>query len=402
MDRIYASGAAGTPPSVPASPSSGYPTAGNPGAGTPATKPGPYWYHMITEELMQVIIAAGITPAPGTLTQLKQALDALYGSMNVYRKNAIINGNFDVWQRNTSFAIATAGSNYTADRWLANIGTTGNNSTVSRQAFTVGQGVVPNEPTYWLRYAVTAFVSGVPSLGQRIESVRTFAGKQVTVSFWAKADAARTVSCSLNQVFGSGGAPSAGVNSAVGTFNLTTAWQKFSGTVTLPSISGKTLGTNGDDYLQALFVLPGAVCTIDIAQVQVEAGSSATAFDLLPPQQVIALCQRYYEKSYDTNTVPGTATSIGMITMTIGANNTLYKRISGKFAVQKRVTPSFHLYDAAGSIDRYTVFDQAGGATNGQSVVGNYYIGTNGFLAETNSTLSCAGVTMHWTADAEL
>lgn len=81
MDRIYASGAAGSAPSVPASPSSGYPTAGNPGTGTPATKPGPYWYHMIMEELMAIITAGGITPAPGTLNQVKQALDALYGSM---------------------------------------------------------------------------------------------------------------------------------------------------------------------------------------------------------------------------------------------------------------------------------------------------------------------------------
>lgn len=78
MDRIYASGAAGSAPSVPASPSSGYPTAGNPGTGTPATKPGPYWYHMIMEELMAIITAGAITPAPGTLNQVKQALDALY------------------------------------------------------------------------------------------------------------------------------------------------------------------------------------------------------------------------------------------------------------------------------------------------------------------------------------
>jgi hypothetical protein len=78
MDRIYASGAAGSAPSAPASPSSGYPTAGNPGTGTPATKPGPYWYHMIMEELMAIITAGGITPAPGTLNQVKKALDALY------------------------------------------------------------------------------------------------------------------------------------------------------------------------------------------------------------------------------------------------------------------------------------------------------------------------------------
>lgn len=74
MDRAFQSGAAGSAPTAPASPSIGYPTAGNPGTGTPATKPGPYWYHMIMEELMAIIGAAGITPAQGNLTQLLTAL----------------------------------------------------------------------------------------------------------------------------------------------------------------------------------------------------------------------------------------------------------------------------------------------------------------------------------------
>lgn len=74
MDRIYAAGAAGSAPAAPASPSTGYPTAGNAGTGTMATKPGAYWYHMIMEELMSIISAAGITPASGNLSQLLQAL----------------------------------------------------------------------------------------------------------------------------------------------------------------------------------------------------------------------------------------------------------------------------------------------------------------------------------------
>jgi len=77
MDRAYSSGAAGSPPSAPGSPSIGYPTAGNPSS-SPATKPGPYWYHMIMEELLAVITASGITPAQGTLTQLRDAIATLY------------------------------------------------------------------------------------------------------------------------------------------------------------------------------------------------------------------------------------------------------------------------------------------------------------------------------------
>ena len=80
MDRAYLAGASGTPPAAPGSPSTGYPTAGNPATSTPATTPGPYFYHMLVEELMNIITSAGITPAQGTLTQLKQAMDSLYGT----------------------------------------------------------------------------------------------------------------------------------------------------------------------------------------------------------------------------------------------------------------------------------------------------------------------------------
>lgn len=76
MDRAFSSGASGTPPSAPGSPSIGYATSGNPSTGTPATKPGPYWYHMVTEEIRGVLVAAGLTPSQADVTQLLQSLRA--------------------------------------------------------------------------------------------------------------------------------------------------------------------------------------------------------------------------------------------------------------------------------------------------------------------------------------
>lgn len=79
MDRAWESGSAASPPSVPGSPSIGYPTAGNPSTATPATKPGAYWYHMMTEELRAVVAAAGLTPDEGTLTQVRDAIKSMFG-----------------------------------------------------------------------------------------------------------------------------------------------------------------------------------------------------------------------------------------------------------------------------------------------------------------------------------
>ena len=75
-------------------------------------------------------------------------------------RNYLINGNFDVWQRGTSFAAMTQSyTNYQADRWQ--ITPSGNSAvmTVSRQAFTAGQTDVPNNPLYYCRCDVTTAAS---------------------------------------------------------------------------------------------------------------------------------------------------------------------------------------------------------------------------------------------------
>lgn len=92
MDRAFASGSSASPPSAPGSPSIGYATAGNPGGGTPATKPGAYWFHMVTEELLGVIAAAGLTPSQSDITQLLQALPNALASRPEMAKSLAVNG----------------------------------------------------------------------------------------------------------------------------------------------------------------------------------------------------------------------------------------------------------------------------------------------------------------------
>jgi len=75
--RKYQSGASATPPSPPATPSTGYPTDGDALTATPATIPGPYWFYQLGEEVRNVLVQAGITPDHEDLTQLAAAVQAL-------------------------------------------------------------------------------------------------------------------------------------------------------------------------------------------------------------------------------------------------------------------------------------------------------------------------------------
>lgn len=212
--------------------------------------------------------------------------------------NAIINGAFDIWQRGTS---STTAGYTTADRWKSAWDGTGTR-TISQQAFTLGTAPVAGyEGAYFYRFAQSTAGSGATFNNfavQAIESVRTFAGQVVTVSFWAKSNATRNITPIFEQYFGTGGSPSA-TSSIQGTaVSLTTSWVRYSQTFSIASIAGKTLGTNGNDALVLNFQsgTNNATQTIDLWGVQVELGYVATPFrrNSSSIQGELAACQRYY------------------------------------------------------------------------------------------------------------
>ena len=235
-------------------------------------------------------------------------------------RNKIINGNFfpGGWQRGTSLAADGAGiTRYLADRW----GTFGNGSTIapSQQVFTVGQTDVPYEPQFYHRCVVVSdsAAASQTQFNQRIENVRTLAGQTATLSFYAKADTSKNIAVLPYQNFGTGGSPSAEVYMTPITFSLTATWQKFTTTFSVPSISGKTIGTTKSGMLAVIWFFDAGSNlnaytnslghqsgTFDIAQVQLEAGSIATPFEQRPYTVELALCQRHCQKIGLTNAYP--------------------------------------------------------------------------------------------------
>lgn len=231
-----------------------------------------------------------------SLADIAGSIDA--GPLAGFR-NAIINGNFDVWQRGTSFSNPASGA-YTADRWIMGWDGSGATRTISAQTFIPGQTDVPGNPGSYFRWnqSVAGTAGGENTIGQRIEFVYTYADQQVTLSFYAKAASSLTMpAIYLLQYFGTGGSPSDTVYTTVVSNQVVgTSWTKYTYTLTVPSISGKTLGTNGDNFLMVEMRLPiNTTFTFDLAQVQLELGPVATPFERRPYGIELALCQRYYQ-----------------------------------------------------------------------------------------------------------
>jgi hypothetical protein len=310
--------------------------------------------------------ASDVNDITGTINQLG-------GGNYAAGKNKIINGDLRINQR--AFTSNTTNDTYNFDRFVQfNGGTTGTH-TVTPQVFTPGTAPVSGYEGRNFVQCVTASGASTNTYAiysQKIESVRTLAGQTATISFWAKASSGTPkIGLEIEQNFGTGGSPSATVTTSVGAVTLTTSWARYSATVTVPSISGKTIGTNNNDSLWVnLWLSSGSDFaarassiglqnnTFQIWGIQVENGSTATAFQTATGtiQGELAACQRYYIRYNGVNQTP---VGVG------SANATTSARIQIAFPVEMRVGPT--AIDSGGS---WWAFD--GSTTNNISAFALY------------------------------
>jgi hypothetical protein len=230
------------------------------------------------------------------------------GSSNDVGRNLLHNPLFNIQQRGSG--PWTVGQ-YTADRWnTAVVVDTASYSVVAMiDGARTAIGDEAAQFTMQVGFTGNAGATAVSYLQQRIENMRRLAGKTVTFSFWATASVALKLGINGAQYFGTGGSPSAAINIlATGlSINATTSWARYSVTFAIPSIVGKTLGTNNDHYTSVqIYFSSGAnnnaiagnigvqSGTVQLWGVQLEVGSVATPLEKIDPQQDLAKCQRFY------------------------------------------------------------------------------------------------------------
>lgn len=264
----------------------------------------------------KVNYATGDVLTATNMNDVGGAINLLDGAQYSAGKNKIMNGDFGINQR--GFTSTTTTGTYGFDRW--GLVTLDGTCTYSAQSFTPGTAPVSGyESTNYARLITTGqtLTTARSNVNQNIENVRTLAGQTATISFWAKAATGTPkIALEINQDFGTGGSPSTAVTTYAGQATLSTSWARYSLTVAVPSISGKTIGTNANSSSLGinLYVSAGTSYnartgslgiqsnTFDIWGVQVENGSTASAFQTASgsPAGELVLCQRYYWRSSST------------------------------------------------------------------------------------------------------
>jgi hypothetical protein len=257
-------------------------------------------------------------------------------------RQAIINGNFDVWQRGTSIALTTA-DGYTADRWYVQTATAGTDKTVSRQD---GTGV--NGSYYCARVAMVQDVDELLTFSQALESQDSikFRGQKVTLSFYARggaefvADNATLVS---KIVTGKGTdqkvlAFTTSADAVSQNNTLTTSWVKFTCTTTAAIASDITqIG------ISFAFTHAGSGVTtnyFEITQVQLCAGDVALPFQPKSFEEELRACERYFE-------ISGGTSNLAMAINARGCTSTTNAEVVYFFRTRKRATPAVTFSGAA-------------------------------------------------------
>ena len=300
-------------------------------------------------------------------------------------KNKIINGDFGIWQRGTSFATGING--YVADRWVADTCTG-----VTRDT---GTGALP----YSLKIASTTGY-GNAAIRQGIELPATGnagvfqVGTTWTISYWSKSSSSSSFNMAIYLAFNDGvnsGTNAVTVASSVTLGAISTSWTKYTYTFT---IAASPVGTN-----TALMVVPygstgASSSSVWFTGLQLEAGSVATPFTTATGtlSGELAACMRYYQ-------VVGAGFS--------GFNESAsYMAFAGTLAVPMRATPTLGLSSTALSWFNYGIGTTAVVISQ---IWGPYVSASSGFAIElqiasgnTSTAKMALQMTNNYTASAEL
>jgi len=231
----------------------------------------------IREKLAELDKPSGIA---GEAVLRADSVQEIRNSIGAGRKNLIINGRMDVWQRGASFSAA---SGYTVDRFRhTNFG--GASPTVTKVA---GPGDFLNA----IRYTnINGSGSQQIEVEHRMEAGDLPQSGNLTLSYWVRGSKSGQVRTG-RIINGSTG----GANTGYSNVNVTTSWTRVTKTITSRSATA-------GQYCR-LFILDSLLSYFDatsvwleITGVQLELGSVATDFEHRSYGEELALCQRYYQR----------------------------------------------------------------------------------------------------------
>jgi hypothetical protein len=361
-------------------------------------------------------------------------LTSINGGQLAGRRNIVYNGEMKVAQRSASETGLGAESGYfTLDRWKMGTDASAGRYTMAQVAD--GPAGFANCLKITTTTADTSIAAGEHLIlnqsieGQDLQQLQkgTATAKQVTVSFYVKGNASATYTCELYDVDNG--------RAIQQDFAVTTAWNRieltFAADTTDPldddiassliiniwlhagsTYTGGTFSSNAwKDNVNNTRVSDSQTSIYDatsrtffITGVQMETGSVATDFESRSYGEELALCKRYYQKTYDYGTAVATSTENGWAwygtDYNVGITSTFQSQ-GIRFETEMRTQPTMVLYDAQGNAGKCTRY-RVGVGPNHDQTSSVDLITTKNFRHSGAGTTATGNIAFHYTADAEL
>lgn len=362
-------------------------------------------------------MAAVTAPAAGQTLQGGTSNVPTWGSP-LFFENILVNGAFDWWQAfPAGSSVANAGRVYFADQWYVSndLGTNG----VITCTPTSGQlgGSIKGCKVQITTAPTAAQVNGT-ELWQVIENpilLSRIMG-QSTAFTSAMIKSLGNVTQIGIQFFQAGAeVKTTAVSSSVFTETLVTvnsANFTACGSASAFSFGGYVAGSSGvvGMRIRITGVSTGSAHVLNNGFIVEQAGFWAGTGSVQPqwarrnanPDLELALCQRFYEKSYSVGEAPGLATLNGLNVFM--ALNTSGGQQGGwtSFRVKKRaLAPTMTIYDGLGASGKWGNINNAGGWAHGVTIGGIPDTPSDSSF-RVISTSGAWGIGYHWTADSRI
>jgi hypothetical protein len=300
-------------------------------------------------------------------------------------RNRLINGDLSIDQRNEGSSqtfTAAAAVAYTVDRWYASC--TGANIT--------GQRVTGTSPNRYA-YKFTGAASNTAVLfGQRIEAanIGDLVSADVVGSLQVKSSSITTLTWTAYYA-NSADDFSAKTQIATGTLTITSTLTRYSFTFN----AGANAGTGIAIEFSCGALL--ATQTLQFEAIQLQAGTTAGAFQAPSVSANLADCQRYYQKSYNPGVALATSTAVGLVGSDNG-NGVVNSINIVQLAPTMRGNPTISYWDKAGNASKYSTGDNNSFTDN----VGTLTIQNASTRAFQSYQAASGTAYFHYSASAEL
>lgn len=250
-----------------------------------------------------------------------------------------------------------------------------------------------------------AIINGNPIINQRgyVSGTATSGANQYTLDRWRVVTSGQSITWTDSGNVRTVTAPAGGLEQVIEGINLITGTYtlNWTGTATA-TVAGNAVAKGGNVSITGATDTTLRFSSGTVSLVQFEPGTVATPFERRSYGQELALCQRYYEKSFDQDLAPangGNSTSVVGVMVSVLSQGNL-QNIPYRFQTVKRTAPTIAIF---GNNTGQVAVASSGSGVAWTTITGNIGVAgyQNGILIY-NGTSTLQHLSFHFAASAEL